>query len=137
MRKTLSVALAALTLAGGALSAGAADARDHRYNSGRYYNGGHDYNRGRNNDGAAIAAGIAGLAIGAAIAGGGHDRYYDNGYRGGGHYRQGYYDRGYYDRSYYADPSYAYGYGYAPRRCRTFTQWDPYADAYIRRTNCW
>jgi hypothetical protein len=145
MRKTLSVALAALTLAGGALSAGAADARDYRH-----YNGGHYYNRGHNNDGAAIVAGIAGLAIGAAIAGGGHDRYRDNGYRGGGYYRPGYYDRSYYDRGYYdrgyydreyydrddyAGPSYAYG--YAPRRCRTFTQWDPYADAYIRRTNCW
>jgi hypothetical protein len=136
MRKTLSVALAALTLAGGALSAGAADARDHRYyNSGRYYH------RDRNDDGAAIVAGIAGLAIGAALAGGGHDRYYDNGYRGS-YYRQGYYDRGrydrgYYNRGYYAQPGYAYGYGYAPRRCRTTTYWDPYADAYIRRSNCW
>ena len=132
MRKTLSVALAALTLAGGALTASAADARDHRNYNGRYYH------RDRNNDGAAIAAGIAGLAIGAALAGGSHDRYYDNGYRGG-YYRQGYYDRGYYGRPYYGPPAYAYGYGYTPRprNCRTFTRWDPYADAYIRRTTCW
>jgi hypothetical protein len=126
MRKTLSVALAALTLAGGALSAGSADARDHRYYDGRYHHRDHDDN------GAAIVAGIAGLAIGAALANGGHDRYYDNGY-----YRRGYYDRGYYDRRYYGPPAYAYGYGYAPRRCRTTTFWDPYADAYVRRTNCW
>ncbi len=42
MRKTLSVALAALTVAGGALSAGAASARDHhhyydRHSDGRFY----------------------------------------------------------------------------------------------------
>ena len=136
MRKTLSVALAALTLAGGALTATGADARDHgghygggHYGGSRYYGGGHYY-RGHNNDGAAVVAGIAGLAIGAAIAGGGHDRYYDNGYS-----RRGYYDQPYYGGGYYA-PGYAYGYG-PPRRCRTFTQWDPYADAYIRRTNCW
>ncbi len=131
MRKTLSVALAALTLAGGALTATGADARDH----GRHYGGGHYYSGGRyyrgHDDGAAVVAGIAGLAIGAALAGGGgHDRYYDNGY-----YRRGYYDRPYYGGGYYA-PSYAYGYG-PPRRCRSFTQWDPYADAYIRRTTCW
>jgi hypothetical protein len=131
MRKTLSVALAALTLAGGGLSAGAADARDHRHDNGRYYH--HD----RNDNGAAVVAGIAGLAIGAALASGNHDRYYDNRYRGG-YYRQGYSDGRYYDRGDYARPGYAYGYGPPPpRRCRTFTQWDPYADGYIRRTTCW
>ena len=132
MRKTLSVALAALTLVGGALTATGADARDHRH----YYNG-RDYRRGHDDNGAAIVAGVAGLAIGAALASGSHDRYYDRGYRSG-YYRQGYYDRGYYGRPYYGPPAYAYGYGYGPpRHCRTFTQWDPYADAYIRRTTCW
>jgi len=52
-----------------------------------------------------------------------------------GYYRESYYD-GY--RPYYGGPRhyrpYAYGYGGG---CRTTTTWDPWADAYIRRTRCW
>ncbi|WCM27229.1 hypothetical protein NDN01_25135 [Sphingomonas sp. QA11] len=63
--------------------------------------------RGHDNTGTAIVAGVAGLAIGAAIASSAHrDRYYDNGY----------YDQGYYDGGYYG-PAYAYdGYYRAPPR---------------------
>lgn len=107
MRKVLTAALAAITL-GGAVCATAApaEARDHYYGGGRYY-GGH-----RHNDaGAAVAAGVLGLALGAAIA---SDHGYSN---------RGYYDRGYYDRGYY--PGY-YGYG-GYRTCETTRwAWDPY-----------
>lgn len=129
MRKTLSIALAAMTFAGGAISATAADARDHRhYRSydGRYYDG--RYYR-RDNDGAVIAAGIAGLAIGAALASASRDRYYDRSY---------YYDRPYYGGGYYAPQAY-YG-GYYPRtyyrHCRTVSRYDPYYGGYVQRTRC-
>ena len=60
------------------------------------YNGGH---RGNDGTGTAIIAGIAGLAIGAAIASSNHrDRYERDGYydQGGYYEQQGYYaDRGY------------------------------------------
>src|ERR1700761_1723960 len=72
MRKMLTAGLAALTL-GSAVAAAAvpatADARP-------YY--GHYYRHG--NGGAAVAAGIAGLAIGAAIADSGRPHYYGYGY---------------------------------------------------------
>ena len=141
MRKLLIGGLAALTFGAAALPAPAALARDYRYGHG-YYRYGHH----RDNDDA-LVAGIAGLAIGAALASGSRGGgYYDNGYR----YRQYGYSRGYSGRPYgyyggrsyyggpryYADPGYyAYGGGY--RRCRTTTDWDPWADAYIRRTSCW
>jgi hypothetical protein len=105
MRKVLTAALAAITL-GGAVCATAApaEARGH-YGGGGHYYGGH----GRNGAGVAVAAGVVGLALGAALAG---DRgYYDRGYGG-------YYDRGYY-------PGY-YGYG-GYRTCEsTRWVWDPY-----------
>jgi hypothetical protein len=116
MRKVLTAALAALTL-GGAVCATAApaEARDHYYGGGYY--GGH-----RHNDaGVAVAAGVVGLALGAALAsdhGYSHRGYYDRGY-----YDRGYYDGGYYDRGYY--PGY-YGYG-GYRTCETTRwAWDPY-----------
>jgi hypothetical protein len=85
------------------------------------------YHRGGHGDaaGAALVGGIAGLAIGAAIASNGRDRDRDVYYR----------ERGYapdYDYSYYrghgyypADGYYAYHYrGYG--HCWTEPRWDPY-----------
>lgn len=86
--------LFAALVASATLSVSPAEARS------RYYGRGHD------NTDTAIIAGIAGLAIGAAIASSGRDRYY---YRDGYRYRNGYY----YDRGYY--PRYSYSYRYAPR----------------------
>jgi hypothetical protein len=65
--------------------------------------------RGGHNAGAAVAAGIVGLAAGAAIAGAARGPAYDPYYYGA---PAGYYDPGYYG---YADPGYAYGPGYDPR----------------------
>lgn len=110
MRKTLTAAMAALTL-GGAIAATAApaEARDwgHRGGyDGHYYGGGRYY--GRDNGGAAIAAGVLGLALGAAIA--------DSGPH---YYRGGYYPP--------PPPPYGYGYGYGYRTCEaTRWVWDPY-----------
>ena len=117
MRKMIAAGLAALTVAGG-LSAGPAAAQYHRDYR---HHGGYNYYR-HDNSGAAVAAGIAGLAIGAALANGGHGEYAD----------------GYY----YGPPSYAYDYYYGPRyygprRCETREMWDPYVRGYVQRTRCW
>lgn len=126
MRKILTAAVAALTLAGGmAASVTSAEARpyDRRYH--------------RDNDhGDAVVAGIAGLAIGAALASSNRDR----GYYRGRYYDGRYYDRGYY-RPYYRDRYYSRGY-YGPRRhyyrnCRTVRYWDPYYGRTIRERRCW
>ena len=87
MRKILAAGMAALTF-GGAVTAAAlpatAQARDwhdgdrHEYR-GRDFHGHGDWDRHRGDGGAAIAAGIAGLAIGAALSDGG-PRYYSYGY---------------------------------------------------------
>ena len=133
MRKLLISGLAALTFATAVAPATGAMARDYRYYHYRHHRGG--------DDGAWVAAGIAGLALGAALASSSNrgDRYYDDRYYGGrSYYRDSYYDngyRGYYGRGYYGRgyyQPYAYSGG-----CRTTTQWDPWDDAYIRRTRCW
>ena len=104
MRKSLTAAMAALTF-GGAIAAAPAQARDHNYRGGGYYHGGHN---NRSNDGAAIVAGIAGLAIGAALANGGHSYDYN---RGG----------------YYAPRAYGYGYARPYAVCQgSRWVWDPY-----------
>ncbi|HEX3700991.1 MAG TPA: hypothetical protein VHV27_09990 [Phenylobacterium sp.] len=106
MRKTLTAGLAALTL-GGAIAAAAvpatAEARSF-HGGGR---GGWDHHRGHGGGGA-LVAGIAGLAIGAALADGGH-HYYRGGYGYG-------YGPDYYGYS---------GYGYGVCESRHWT-WDPY-----------
>jgi hypothetical protein len=81
------------------------------------------YHRDRGGDAAAAAiiGGVAGLAIGSAIA---NDRYrdrsYDRGYYNRGYYDGGYYNGGYYGpRNYYAGPRYRGGWDrgyYGPRR---------------------
>ena len=98
MRKTLTAALAALTL-GGAVCATAAPAQAQRFRGDFHHHGG----RG----GAAVAAGVLGLALGAAIAS----------------------DRGpYYGPGYYYGGPYAYGYDYPYYRTCVTTRWvwDPY-----------
>ena len=95
----------------------------------RYYR--HHRDRGGDVAAAAIAAGIVGLAVGAAISDGDHrDRRY-----------------GYDDRRYYAPPpppryGYGYGYGYAPRpyygdrECWTTRDYDRWNGVYRERTVC-
>jgi len=107
MRKTLTAAMAAITL-GGAVCATAAPAEARGYYHGGY--GGHYYRH--DNGGAVAAAGIVGLALGAALAS-------DHGYRhsyGYGPYYSSYYGPAYYD---YGPPVY--------RVCESERWvWDPY-----------
>jgi hypothetical protein len=112
-------------LAALAMVAGATAASAQGYRHGGYY-GGRGYHHGGNDVGVAIAGGIVGLALGAAIAGNN-----DN------HYRRGYdYD--------YAPPPppprYYDGYGYArPYRgsdCWTTREYDRYRGTMYERTVC-
>ena len=115
MRKTLTLALAALTFSAAVAPAFAHDGRGG-------WGGDHDGWRGHGDGaGAAIAGGLFGLAIGAALAGGGH-RNND------------------YHRSYYGPPPYEpYGYqddvdeGYRVCVGRR-TVWDPYWGHYVVRS---
>jgi len=133
MRKILTATVAALTL-GGAMVSTAAPAEARPYGYGGYYHGGGYYGGHRyyghhhgNDAGVAIAAGVVGLALGAALASdSGHRGYYNSGY-----YNNGYYDGGYYGRSY--DRGYGYydgGYGYYDRGYTVCESrrwvWDPY-----------
>jgi len=121
MRKILTAAVAALTLAGGmAASVTSAEARPYDR---RHY-------RDRDH-GDAVVAGIAGLAIGAALASNNRDRYYDRRYYNRGYYYGPRYDRRYYSRGYYGPPRYAY------RNCRTVRVWDPYYGRTVRERRCW
>jgi hypothetical protein len=122
MRKTLAAGMAALTF-GGAVAAAAipatADAREWHGGGGHGYRGGYGgYGgyRGHNNNGAALVAGIAGLAIGAALAdGGGRHHGYARGYGYNYGYAPSYYDGG-------------YDYGYRPYAVCESRRWvwDPY-----------
>lgn len=113
MKKVLTTALAALTF-GGAVVATAAPAQAQRYDrhyGGRYY----DHHRHRDRGGDALAAGVVGLALGAAIASSSNNNrsYYSNGYYGSGY---GYYDDG---------PRYRYR--HRSTVCETSRWvWDPY-----------
>jgi len=119
----MAVALGAVVLAT------AAPAEAQRYRGYRH--------GGRGDAGVALAAGIAGLAIGAAIASNNNDRYYRDRY---------YVDYGYpvdYDRVYYRshgyyphDGYYAYRYRDAYPRCFTEWRWDPYYRDRVRIRVC-
>lgn len=131
----LSFGLKAVTLGVGAAvlaaSASPAEAR-------RYY-------RDRDNTGVAIAAGVVGLAIGAALASSSRDRYYRDRYYDGYYYdrpyyrdypryQYRYYDRRYsydYDRYYYDRP-----YRHYRQRCVTRRVYDPYLDRRVRVRYC-
>ena len=121
MRKFIASALAALTF-GGAVIAAATPAEADRYR-GRHH---HRHHGGGNDVAVAAIAGIAGLAIGAAIADGGRSR------------NSGYYSRSYPYRSGYGyDPRYdTYSggyYGRGDRICITRERvWDPYIRRHVR-----
>ena len=107
MRKALTAAMAAITL-GGAVCATAAPAEAQHFRGGGGYHGDYRGHRDRDN-GAAVAAGVFGLALGAAIASD-HPRYYG----------------GYYGGSPYYAPGYAYSPGYYGTCYTTRWTWDPY-----------
>jgi hypothetical protein len=140
MRKVLTLTLAATTAISAVAFSTAASAYDYR----DYYYRGHD-----NNDvaGAAIAAGVVGLILGAALASSSNHHSYDNGY--GGYYNRGYgsygqpyyggYGQPYYGGG-YSQPYYGGGYygggGYGYQRCYTTRSWDPYSGRQITRQVC-
>lgn len=97
----------------------------------RYYG----RNRG-NNGGAAVVAGIAGLAIGAAIASNNNNRFRDRYYYDRG-FPRGYDDIYFRDHGFYPNDGY-YAYNYRPRfnRCRVVRQWDPYWQQPVRIRIC-
>jgi hypothetical protein len=93
----------------------------------------YDRYRDRDATGAAIVAGIAGLAIGAALAGSDDRRYYDRRY----YYRDGYYpyyrDR-YYPRNRYHYRDYRRYRGWD--RCGVRRVYDPYLGRTVRVRYC-
>lgn len=125
MKTIITKAVLGLTLGATALTAAApAEAQRYRY-------------RDRDRAGTAIVAGIAGIAIGAAIAGSSRDRYYDRRYRA---YDRGYYnyDNYYQQRGYYPRDSYYYR-DYERRGWRGCTVrrvYDPYLGQRVRVRYC-
>jgi hypothetical protein len=109
MRKVLTAGVAALAL-GGAVAGAAmpADAAPYGYYHGGYHGGWHGGGAG-----VAVAAGLLGLAAGAAIAD--HPHYYG----GPGYYGAGYYGGG------------PYGYASCVGRRQV---WDPYVGGYVVRS---
>lgn len=110
----------------------AAPAEAQRWGGGwghRYY--GHD-----DGTGTAIVAGIAGLAVGAAIASHNNDRYRDAYYRDRGY--DAYYDDRYYrSHGYYPnDGYYAYRYSRGYDRCWVERRYDRYYDEWVRVRVC-
>ena len=122
----------AVALGATALTA-AAPAEAQRYRGG--YGGGYRH-YDRDNGGTAIVAGIAGLAIGAAIASNRNDRYRDDYYRERGY--DSYYDENYYrSHNYYPNDGY---YAYQRRgdydRCYIERRYDRYYDRTVRVRVC-
>lgn len=132
-KATLAVALVASTL----VAVAPAEAQ---------WRGNNRYDRHRGDrTGTAVVAGIAGLAIGAAIASSNRrdsrydydTRYYDqrgyypnDGYYARNYYNQRGYDRGGYNRGYYN------GGGYGYDRCYTRNVYDPYIGRRVRVHYC-
>ena len=105
MRKTITAALAALTFGGAVMATAApAAAEGHWHGHGGWSRGGWGW-------GGAAVAGVAGLALGAALADSGRPYYYD---------RPAYY----YDDPYYGGRPYATCYG-------SREVWDPYLGHYV------
>lgn len=125
----IAAGVAALAMVTGAT---AASAQSYRHGGGYY--GGRGYSHHGNDAGVAIAGGIVGLALGAAIAGN-----HNNGPR----YSSGYgYDYApppppprYYDGYGYARP-YGYGYGRDRGDCWTTREYDRYRGTMYERTVC-
>jgi hypothetical protein len=108
-----------LALAGVVVAAAPAEARGYHGGGGGFHGGGYGYRggyRGGYYGGGAVAAGIIGLGVGAALAS-----------------NYGYYGRPYgYYGGYYAPGPYAYGYGY----CHSDWRWDGYRGEYVRVRYC-
>lgn len=125
MRKFLTTALAVITF-GGAVAATAAPAEARDYRRGHYR---YDHRGGSNDVAVAAVAGIAGLALGAALANGGG--------RGSRGYSSSYYSNGYaYDPRYDGYAGDYYGRGYYERTERLCISrervWDPYIGRHVR-----
>lgn len=123
MKSFLTKAVLGATLGATALTvATPADAQRYRY---------HHRDRG----GATVAAGIAGLAIGAALASSANDRYRHDYYRSRG-YRYDYDDYYYRQRGYYPTDGY-YAYRYRNyNRCFTERRYDPYYGRRVKVRVC-
>ncbi|MES2753854.1 MAG: hypothetical protein V4659_04240 [Pseudomonadota bacterium] len=93
------------------------------------------YRRHNDRGSTALVAGVAGLAIGAALASSANDRYRDGYYRDRG-YRYDYDDYYYRQRGYYpADGYYAYRYR-DYNRCYTERRYDPYYGRRVKVRVC-
>ncbi len=115
-KATLGVALGAAVLT----AAVPADAQRYRHH------------RHRDHTGTAVVAGLAGLAVGAALT---SSSRYDRGYNYNRGYDRGYYNDGYYDRGYYDRRAYrGYDRGYV--RCHTRRVYDPYIGRRVRVRYC-
>ncbi len=141
MRKSLTAAVAALTVCG-TVAAAALPAQAQSYGYyGNGYDNGQNHRHHSNNTGAAVAAGVVGLALGAVLAsssnrsrggytsnsyyGGNGGSYY--GGNGGSYYGDSYGSDRYRGQSYYADDWDGYGSSRGYQVCQT-SRWvyDPY-----------
>ena len=134
MKSLITKATLGLAMAATALTV-SAPAQAQRYGGGYY--------RGHDNTGTAVVAGIAGLAIGAALASNsdrGRTYYVDNGYGYPGYapYYNGYYANGY--NGYYVDNGYYRHYRHHDRDDRGYRGYehrggyrDGYGGGYYRR----
>ncbi len=133
MKTLLTKAALGLSLGATALTAAAPADAQWRRGYDRYDRGWH---RDRGNGGAAVVAGIAGLAIGAALVSSANDRRYrDRYYRDRG-YAYDYDDRYYRQRGYYPNDGYYASRYQDYRRCWVERRYDPYYDQSVRVRVC-